>query len=107
MMANADNRRPPASARWDGRRVLFELLHDGRQVSCAVSPDARRELTSRRCFRQQDVLDSLLLARAQVEKVARAKLRSRATPPPMPLAVRVNDAEDHITAASPCESTGR
>jgi hypothetical protein len=107
MMANADNRRPPASARWDGRRVLFELLHDGRQVPCAVSPDALRELTSRRCFRQQDVLDSFLLARAQVEEIARGKLRSRATPPPMPLTVWVNDVEDHITASPPSESTGR
>jgi hypothetical protein len=48
-----------APARWDGRRVLFDMGHDGEQVHCAVSPDALRELTSRRCFKPCDVLDRL------------------------------------------------
>ena len=103
----ADTRISPASARWDGRRVLFEMQHDGRQVPCAVSPDALRELTSGRCFKPQDVLDSFVAARSQIEAIARGKLRSRATPPLMPLTVWVDDVEDHFAASPPSEGIRR
>jgi hypothetical protein len=106
-MANADIRSPPASARWDGRRVLFEMQHDGRQLPCAVSPDALRELTSRRCFKPRDVLASFVAARPQIEEIARGKLRGRATPPPMPLTVWMNDVEDHVAVSPPSKGIGR
>jgi hypothetical protein len=85
--------------------VLFEMQHDGAEVPCAVSPDALRELTSRRCFKPRDVLDSFAAARSQVEEIARGKLGRRATPPPMPLTVWLNDVEDHVAASGP--SAGR
>jgi hypothetical protein len=87
--------------------VLFEVQHDGRQVPCAVSPDALRELTSRRCFKQQDALDSFVVARSQIEEIARGKLRSRASPPPIPLTVWMGDVEDHVTAFPPSEGIDR
>jgi hypothetical protein len=86
--------------------VLFEMGHDGTQVPCAVSPDALRELTSRRCFKPREVLDSFAAARSQVEEIARGKLRGRTTPPPMPLTVWLDDVEDHM-ASGPSDGTRR
>jgi hypothetical protein len=102
-MADADIHGPSAPARWDGRRVLFEMGHDGKQVACAISPDAVRELTARRCFKPRDVLASFASARGQIEEIARGKLRRRATPSPMPLTVWMDDVEDHLAASGPAE----
>ena len=71
----------------------------GRQVPCAISPDALRGLTSRRCFKPRDVLDSFAAARTQIEEIARDKLRGRTTPPTIPLTVWSDDVEDHLVAS--------
>jgi hypothetical protein len=70
-------------------------------MPCAISPDALRELTSRRCFKPRDVLESFAVARSQVEEIARGKLRGRTTPPLMPLTVWLDDVEDHLAASGP------
>jgi len=79
----------------------------GRLVACAVSPDAVRELTSRRCLKPRDVLASFVAARPQIEEIARGKLRQRTTPPMMPLTVWVDDVEDHVAASRPTEGSRR
>ncbi|MGG5817281.1 DUF1488 family protein [Falsiroseomonas sp. HW251] len=87
------------AARWDGKRVVFEVRHDGSDVSCAVSPDALRALTSRRCFKPKEVLDCFAAARPQVEAIARGKLRARTAPPVALLTVWSEDVEDYRAAS--------
>jgi len=69
----------PRQARWDGRRVLFEVLHEGVELPCAISPDALRDLTASRCFRPPDLLRSFAAERAAVEAVVFLKLGARKT----------------------------
>lgn len=64
-------------ARWDGRRVLFEVIHEGAEVPCAISPDALRDLTASRCFKPADLLRAFAARRVSVEAVVLAKLRTR------------------------------
>jgi hypothetical protein len=85
--------------RWDGRRVLFEVKHGGREVPCAISPDALRDLTARRCFKPKDVLACFVEARPQVEAIVHGKLRSRVGLPPTPLTVWSGDVDDHAMAS--------
>jgi hypothetical protein len=70
-------------------------------VSCAISPDALRELTSRRCFKPGDVLDTFIAARPRIEAIARNKLRARSAPPTALLTVWSDDIEDHAAASGP------
>ena len=95
----ADAGIPSSAARWDGRRVLFEVEHGGREVPCAISPDALRDLTLRRCFKPKDVLACFVEARPRVEAIVHGKLRARAGLPPTPLTVWSSDVEDHAAAS--------
>lgn len=88
-----------SAPRWDGRRVLFDVEHGGLEVPCAISPDALRDLTMRRCFKPKDVMTCFVEARPQVEKIVHGKLRSRASPPPTPLTIWSSDVDDYATAS--------
>jgi hypothetical protein len=96
-MADTGMRGP--APRWDGRRVLFAIEHDGREVPCAISPDALRDLTSRRCFKPKDVLACFVEARPRVEAIVQGKLRARVGPPPVPLTVWSDDVDDDAMAS--------
>ena len=85
-------------ARWDGRRVLFDMQHELQVVPCAVSPVVLRELAPGPCFKTKDILRCFLAARSQLEAAARSKLRRRALPYPTPLTVWSSDLEDHAAA---------
>jgi hypothetical protein len=93
------------AARWDGRRVLFELQHGAQAVPCAISPGVLRELTSQRCFKREEVLQCFTAVRAQVEAIAHGKLRQRVAPFPMPLTIWSNDVEDYEAVSG--ETAGR
>jgi hypothetical protein len=98
-MTDADIRSSAPQARWDGRRVLFEVEHDGEEVPCAISSDVLRDLTARRCFKPKDVLACFVEARPQVEAIVHGKLRARITPSLMPLTIWSNDLDDYATAS--------
>lgn len=100
-MADAHARGSAPQPRWDGRRVLFEVDHDGEEVSCAVSPDALRELTSQRFFKPKEVLASFTGVRRRVEEIARNKLRARGAPVTALLTVWSDDIEDYGPATRP------
>lgn len=99
-MPDAGIRSPAPPARWDGRRVLFEVEHDGREVPCAISPDALRDLTMRRCFKAKDVMECFAAARPRVEAIVRGKLRARASPLATPLTIWSNDVEDYAAGGA-------
>ncbi len=64
--------------RWDGRRVLFEVIDEGRSVACAISPNALQDLGGRRRFEPADLLECFAAARAPTGAIALGKLRARA-----------------------------
>jgi uncharacterized protein DUF1488 len=63
--------------RWDGSRVLFEITDRNEQIPCAISRAALEGISERRCFRAADLLGCFANARAQIETLAREKLRAR------------------------------
>lgn len=64
--------------RCDGKRVLFEIVDEGRSIACAISLSALQDLSVRRCYRPAEQLESFAAARPRIEAVALGKLRSRA-----------------------------
>jgi hypothetical protein len=91
--------RPP---RWDGRRILFEVLHAGSEVACAISPEAVRDIARARCFTPADLLRNFAAARPRIEAAAASKLRQRAIRMPGPLTVWSGDVgEADERAAGP------
>ncbi len=98
-MTDAGIRSSAPRARWDGRRVLFEVEHDGEEVPCAISSDVLRDLTARRCFKPKDVMKSFAEARPQIEAIVHGKLRARIVRSPMPLTIWSNDVDDYATAS--------
>lgn len=92
----------PAPARWDGRRVLFEVQHDGAELPCAISPDALRDLSASRCFRPADLLRVFAAHRIAVGAIALNKLRTRRSAVPGPLMLWSGDIEEFGQAADAC-----
>lgn len=65
-------------ARWDGRRVLFEIAGDDNQaVACAISLSALQDLGTQRRFKPADLLQCFAAMRPRIEAVALGKLRAR------------------------------
>jgi Protein of unknown function (DUF1488) len=62
----------------DGKRVLFEVVDEGRSVACAISLSALQDLSARRCHKPAEQLASFAAARPRIEAIALGKLRSRA-----------------------------
>lgn len=89
-------------ARWDGRRVLFEVQHEGADLSCAISPDALRDLSASRCFKPADLLRVLAAHRIPVETIVLNKLRMRRSAGPGPLMLWSGDIEEFGPAGSAC-----
>ncbi len=103
----AVNRPEPAGAppepRWDGRRILFEVEHEGAAVACAISPDALRDLSGTRCFRPADMLRCFSAERGRIEAMAAVKLRAR----PGRVAGLLTLWSDDVDAPRPAGADGR
>lgn len=96
----------PRRARWDGRRVLFEVLHEGTELPCAISPDALRDLTAMRCFKPADLLRCFAAQREAVEAAVRRKLQARRAAVIGVLTLWSDDVED-LGTAKPAMAAGR
>jgi hypothetical protein len=68
---------PARQARWDGRRVLFEIVDDGQSFACAISLNALQDLSTMRRFKPADLLKCFDETRERIEAIALAKLRAR------------------------------
>lgn len=95
--------RPP---RWDGRRILFEVLHAGSEVACAISPEAVRDIAKARCFTPADLLRSFAAERPRIEAAAALKLRSRAIRMPGLLTVWSGDVGEADEGAGDPDTRG-
>jgi hypothetical protein len=72
--------RDPASARVDGRRVLFAVRQDGIDVRCAISLNALQDISERRYVKPAEVLQCFAQAQLRIEAAARHKLTIRSLP---------------------------
>ena len=87
----------PARPRWDGNRILFEVIAGGERVPCAISRAAVQGLSERRCFKTPELLQCFAAARARIEKIALDKLGAR----PAGVCGTLNIWEDDIEDAAP------
>jgi Protein of unknown function (DUF1488) len=63
--------------RWDGSRVLFEIIDGNEHIPCAISRAALEEISERRCFGAADLLGCFANARGRIERLALGKMRAR------------------------------
>ena len=63
--------------RWDGSRVLFDIMDGSEQVPCAISRTALEDIADKRCFKTADILASFAKVRGRIERLALEKLRAR------------------------------
>ena len=63
--------------RCDGRRVLFEIMDQGRTVACAISQMALEDVSDRRCFKPADQLSAFAAARQRIEAVTLGKIQAQ------------------------------
>ncbi len=66
-----------ASPRWDRNRVLFEIVHDGQLIECAISREALQDMSARRYAKPAELLECFAKIRPRAEQIASNKLRGR------------------------------
>ena len=79
--------------RSDGRRLLFEMVEEGRSVACAISLMALEDVSGSRCSKPADQLKSFAAARERIEAIALGKIRARAQEASGLLNIWSNDVE--------------
>ncbi len=87
--------------RCDGRRLLFEIVEEGRSVACAISLMALEDVSGSRCFKPADQLKSFAAARERIEAIALGKIRARAQDASGPLNIWSDDVESDDADDSP------
>ncbi len=87
--------------RWDGRRVLFEIIDKNRSVACAISLNALQDLSEQRRFQPADLLKCFAAARERIEAIAHSKLRARSRSVSGLLNIWSDDIDDSPPANAP------
>ena len=90
-----------AHPRWDGRRALFEIEHDGQRYPCAISSGALQELSGTRHFKPADLPRYFAEAHGRIEAIAVAKLLARKSGLLGVLSIWADDIDDPPPASSP------
>lgn len=85
--------------RCDGRRLLFEIVEDGRSVACAISLMALEDLSERRCYKPADQLKSFAQMRRQIEAIALNKIRMKSPDTSDLLIIWSDDVDDVLPNA--------
>ncbi|MBR0645640.1 DUF1488 family protein [Plastoroseomonas hellenica] len=90
-----------AHPRWDGRRALFEIEHEGQRYSCAISSGALQELSGTRHFKPADLPRYFAEAHGRIEAIAVAKLLARKSGLLGVLSIWADDIDDPPPTSSP------
>jgi hypothetical protein len=80
--------------RCDGRRLLFEMVDEGRSVACAISLMALEEVSERRCFKPADQLKSFVAAQQRIEAIALGKIQARTRDASVLLTIWSSDVDE-------------
>jgi hypothetical protein len=92
--------------RWDGRRVLFDLVDAASSTPCAISQGAIQELSEVRRFKPADLLRCFAAARGRIEAIALAKRKARPSGAEGVLNIWLDDVED-FTPDRPATAAAR
>jgi hypothetical protein len=84
----------PPRPRWDGTRVLFEIVVGDEWVPCAISRGALQDLSARNHYKSADLLRCFANARNRIEAIAVDKLRARSGDQSGPLNIWADDIQD-------------
>jgi hypothetical protein len=91
--------------RWDGRRMLFEVLDADRAVPCvvpcAISLDALQDLSPKRRFGRSDLLGCFAASRERIGRIALRKLHARAAGMTGVLNIWSDDIDEPPPASAP------
>ncbi|MGK7870016.1 DUF1488 family protein [Falsiroseomonas sp. E2-1-a20] len=87
--------------RWDGRRVLFEVLDEDRLVPCAISMNALQDISEMRRFKPADLMKCFETVRPKIEAIALDKHRARSDAASGLLNIWSDDIDDAAEAARP------
>ena len=87
--------------RWDGSRMLFDILVGDARVACAISRGALQDLSERRSFKTEDLRKSFMKARGRIEQIAHEKLRARPDRIPGTLLIWADDLDDLPPSSEP------
>jgi hypothetical protein len=79
--------------RWDGRRILFEVMDAEHAIPCAISLNALQDLSTQRRFKPADLLASFAVVGPRIAAIALHKYRSRAEVPSGVLNIWSDDVE--------------
>jgi hypothetical protein len=62
-----------SAARWDGRRIHFDIVVSGVDVACAISSAALREMSGQNRYSPADLLRCFGEHRTRIEAIARRR----------------------------------
>jgi len=85
--------------RWDGSRVLFEIVVGGQRVACAISRGALQDVVGRRHFASADLLRGFMGARERIERIAVGMFTARPESVSGVVSIWADDIDDAPTAA--------
>jgi hypothetical protein len=80
--------------RWDGSRVLFDVLFAGEQIPCAISRMALEDIAERHVGGTAELLSCFASARERIEGIALEKLQARPDGVSGRLSLWVEDVDD-------------
>ncbi len=95
----------PARPRWDGNRILFEVIAADEWIPCAISRAAVQGLSERRCFKTAELLQCFAVARERIEKIALDKLGARPAGVYGTLNIWADDIDDAAPPSVPVAKT--
>ncbi len=62
---------------WSGSLVLFDVVHEGERVQCAISKGAIEDLAGTFCRRPEDAIAAFRALQPRIERIARLKFVDR------------------------------
>jgi hypothetical protein len=99
-MNDSDNNTSTARPRWDGSRVLFEIVSGTDRIPCTISRAALQELSGARHFKSTELLRCFAESRGLIEGLAHDKLRARSEDGPSLISIWTDDIDDAIATKS-------
>src|SRR5690348_16656956 len=87
--------------RWDGSRMLFDILVGDARIACAISRGALQDLSTTRSFKTKDLRKGFMNARWRIAQIAHQKLRARPHRLSGTLIIWADDLDDLPPSSAP------
>jgi hypothetical protein len=93
--------------RWDGSRMLFDMIVGDAHIACSISQGALQELSETRSFRPEDFRRAFTKARRRIERIAHEKFCARPDGIFGTLNIWADDLDDLPPASAPVAARSR